>query len=197
MAPVIIKTGFGNVLSVYYALRRLGTESVITDDPMLIRSAERVVFPGVGDAGSVMKYLRESGLDQVIKELTCPVLGICLAMQLMCSYSEESDTECLGIFDQPVIRFEPRLKVPHVGWNKVKPLKGYLAGQKGEYFYFVHSFYARIGKFTTMTCDYISPFSAGIERNNFYGLQFHPEKSGKGGEAVLKRFLELPGGRDE
>lgn len=197
METVIIRTGMGNILSVDFALRRLGENPVITDDAGRIREAGRVIFPGVGDAGSAMAALRKKGLDRVIPELTCPVLGICLGMQLMCSYSEESGTRCLGIFDQPVLRFKPIRKVPHVGWNMVTPLKGELWGEGEGYYYFVHSYFTPPGEYTAMVCDYIQPFTAGMEKNNFYALQFHPEKSGRRGETLLKRFLDLPGGEND
>ncbi|MFY8008542.1 MAG: imidazole glycerol phosphate synthase subunit HisH [Flavobacterium sp.] len=189
----IVKYNAGNITSVQNALERLGYSSMVTDDPKLIQQAEKVIFPGVGEASSAMQYLREKGLDEVIKNLSQPVLGICLGQQLMCRFSEEGNTECLGIFDTSVKKFEPRLKVPHMGWNNISKLKSdlYKGISTEENFYFVHSFYAEISQETTAVCDYIVPFSASMQKNNFYATQFHPEKSSQAGEQLLLNFLKL------
>jgi glutamine amidotransferase len=189
----ILKYNAGNIKSVQNALTRLGYESIITDDPVELTSAEKVIFPGVGEAVSAMAYLRERGLDKTIISLTQPVLGICLGLQLMCRYSEEGDTKCLGIFDSDVRLFPPVEKIPHMGWNNCLTVKGSLF--KGisirDDLYYVHSYYAEISKSTLATCDYIVPFSAAMQKDNFYATQFHPEKSAATGEKILKNFLEL------
>ncbi|MBC7556804.1 MAG: imidazole glycerol phosphate synthase subunit HisH, partial [Chryseobacterium sp.] len=166
---------------------------VVTDDEGLLLKAEKVILPGVGEASSAMRYLKERKLDEVIKKLKQPVLGICLGQQLLCNFSEEGNTTCLGIFEVKVKKFEPLLKVPHVGWNTIYDLKSALFNgiSADEDFYFVHSYYAEIGKETTSICDYILPFSASMEKNNFYATQFHPEKSSKIGEQILLNFLQL------
>jgi glutamine amidotransferase len=189
----IVKYNAGNITSVQNALERLGYSSMVTDDPKLIQQAEKVIFPGVGEASSAMQYLREKGLDEVIKNLSQPVLGICLGQQLLCRFSEEGNTDCLGIFDTSVKKFEPRLKVPHMGWNNISKLKSdlYKGISTEENFYFVHSFYAEISQETTAVCDYIVPFSASMQKNNFYATQFHPEKSSQAGEQLLLNFLKL------
>lgn len=194
MKVVIIDYNAGNIRSVENALKRLGVDSVITADEQLIRTADKVIFPGVGEAATTMSFLKEHGLDLLIKSLTQPVLGICLGMQLMCSYSEEGDTKCLGIFDTEVKRFINQRhedKVPHMGWNTLYNIKGELL--KGlpahPYVYFVHSYYVPVGSYTVATTDYIQPFSAAIQKDNFYATQFHPEKSGSIGEQILKNFL--------
>lgn len=189
----IVKYNAGNITSVQNALERLGYSSMVTDDPKLIQQAEKVIFPGVGEASSAMQYLREKGLDEVIKNLTQPVLGICLGQQLMCRFSEEGNTDCLGIFDTSVKKFEPRLKVPHMGWNNISKLKSdlYKGISTEENFYFVHSYYAEVSQETTAVCDYIVPFSASMHKNNFYATQFHPEKSSQAGEQLLLNFLKL------
>jgi glutamine amidotransferase len=158
-----------------------------------LKQAEKVIFPGVGEASSAMKYLKEKGLDEVIKNLTQPVLGICLGQQLLCKFSEEGNTECLGIFKAKVKKFEPKLKVPHMGWNNISKLNSELYNgiSADENFYFVHSFYAEIGEETTAVCDYIVPFSASMQKDNFYATQFHPEKSSSVGEQLLLNFLKL------
>jgi imidazole glycerol-phosphate synthase subunit HisH len=199
MNIVIIKYNAGNIESVNNALNRLGVNAEITADPEKIRNADKIIFPGVGEASTTMEYLRRHKLDELIVSLKQPVLGICLGLQLMCSHSEEGDTKCLGIFDEKVKRFIPRpgeefiTKVPHMGWNAVYNLKGSLFSVKmeNEYVYFVHSFYAGLGEHTAASCNYIVPFSAALQKNNFYATQFHPEKSGKIGAAILQNFLKI------
>ncbi|HUQ66385.1 MAG TPA: imidazole glycerol phosphate synthase subunit HisH [Flavitalea sp.] len=192
----IIKYNAGNIRSVLYAFERIGIDAFVTDDHDLIRHADKVVFPGVGEASSAMNYLKERQLDQLIKELTQPVLGICLGMQLMCVHSEENDTVCLGIFDEHVKLFKPgssKEKVPQIGWNNIFHLKTALFNGVHEqsYIYSVHSYYASEGAQTIATADYIHPYSAALHHNNFYGVQFHPEKSATAGEQILKNFLAL------
>lgn len=189
----IIKYNAGNIRSVQNALLRLGCESVITDDPEEIRNAEKVILPGVGEAGSAMNYLKERELDRLILSLKQPVLGICLGLQLMCRYSEEGDTQCLGIFRSDV-RLFPRVDtVPHMGWNDFFSLRGDLFRDVSpdENVYFVHSYYAEIAPCTTAVCDYIVPFSAAMQKGNFHATQFHPEKSSGTGEKILLNFLGL------
>lgn len=189
----IIKYNAGNIRSVQNALDRLGYESVITDDHEIIRKADKVIFPGVGEAGSAMRYLSDKGLDRLIRTLEQPVLGICLGLQLMCSHSEESDTRCLGIFDSHVRMFPLTDKVPHMGWNDLSSVKGELF--KGfpvtGNVYFVHSFFAEVSTDTSAICKYILPFSAAMQKDNFYATQFHPEKSASEGEIILRNFLGL------
>ena len=189
----ILKYNAGNIMSVKNAINRLGYESIITDNPDELRRAEKVIFPGVGEASSAMKYLTERGLDNLIISLKQPVLGICLGMQLMCRYSEEADTSCLGIFDTEVRLFPPVDKIPHMGWNNFFTLKGELfrGVSPEDDVYFVHSYYPEISAFTTATCDYILPFSASMQFENFYATQYHPEKSAGVGEKILLNFLEL------
>jgi len=189
----IVKYNAGNIKSVQNALIRLGYDSIVTDDVAVLNDAEKVIFPGVGEASSAMQYLRERGLDNVIKNLKQPVLGICLGLQLMCSNSEEGETECLGIFQNKVKRFENTVIVPHMGWNELTNLKGALFQKvKPESdTYFVHGYYADLSEETSAVCNYSIPFSAAIEKGNFYGTQFHPEKSSDVGEIILKNFLEL------
>jgi glutamine amidotransferase len=199
MNIVIIKYNAGNIMSVDYALQRLGIHAIVTDDTSSIRAADKVIFPGVGEASTTMKYLKEKNLDRLISDLRQPVLGICLGLQLMCRHSEEGDTTCLGIFDEPVKKFNPagsgnaKLKVPHMGWNTISKLSGSLFRgiPEDQFLYFVHSYYASKGKNTIATCNYTEEFSAGLHYNNFYATQFHPEKSGKTGARILKNFLEL------
>ena len=194
MKVAIIKYNAGNIRSVDHALRRLGVEASITDDHESILSADRVIFPGVGEAASTMAYLRERELDKVLKDLSCPVLGICLGQQLMCSWSEEGDTPCIGIFDQPVRHFPAKgLKVPHMGWNSLEKANGDLIPEElnGSYVYFVHSYYVPVCEDTAAECTYMLPFSAAMQHDNFYATQFHPEKSGDPGELILKQFLKL------
>lgn len=208
MNTVIIKYNAGNVQSVLYALERIGVQAAVTDDVDAIRSADKVIFPGVGEASTAMNYLKQRGLDRVIRDLRQPVLGICLGMQLMCAYSEENDTPCLGIFDEPVRRFAPyehsepagngegRLKVPQIGWNNIFHLQSplFCQVQEDSYIYLVHSYYAALGEHTIATARYGTDFSAALHRNNFYGVQFHPEKSARAGEQVIKNFIALPDG---
>jgi glutamine amidotransferase len=194
----IIKYNAGNVQSVQYALQRLGVESIVTDDETLIRSADKVIFPGVGHAAPAMQYLKERNLDQLIVSLQQPVLGICLGLQLMCKHSEEGNTNCLGIFDEAVKLFVPspeneKLKVPQIGWNSIYNFRSVLFDglKEGEYVYTVHSYYAALGNETAATTDYIQPYSASLQKNNFYAVQFHPEKSGLAGEIILKNFISI------
>jgi imidazole glycerol-phosphate synthase subunit HisH len=196
MKVVIIQYNSGNVQSVQFALNRIGAEAIVSNDEEIIRSADKVIFPGVGEAGSAMQYLKEWKLDEIIKSLEQPVLGICLGMQLMCRYSEEGSTQCLGIFEEAVKRFvtdDVAVKVPQIGWNTIAGLKTKLfAGlQENSYCYFVHSYYAAKGKHTIATTDYIQPYSAALQKDNFYGVQFHPEKSAEVGELILTNFLRL------
>ena len=189
----IVKYNAGNIRSVQNALSRLGYDSIITDDPAQLKAADKVIFPGVGEANSAMRYLKEKELDKLIKSLKQPVLGICLGLQLMCRSSEEGNTECLGIFPVKVIRFQGDAIIPHTGWNNFNSVSGPLfKGIKTENdVYFVHSYYAELGAYTIATCDYIKPFSAALSKDNFYATQFHPEKSAGIGMRLLKNFLEL------
>lgn len=197
MNIAIVKYNAGNIQSVLYALERIGREALVTDDPEKLRAADKVIFPGVGEASTAMKYLTERKLDKVLVGLRQPVLGICLGMQLMCAYSEENDTPCLGIFNEQVKQFKPTaatpVKVPQIGWNNIYDLKtGLFASLPGDsYCYFVHGYYAALGEHTIATANYIQPYSAGLHRDNFYGVQFHPEKSAAAGEQILKNFLSL------
>lgn len=194
MNVAIVKYNAGNIRSVDHALKRLGVEAVITDDHDVLRGADRVIFPGVGEAASTMAYLNERGLDRLLKELTCPVLGICLGQQLMCRWSEEGDTTCIGIFDQVVKRFPAGdLKVPHMGWNSLDRINGTLFPKEilGSYVYFVHSYYVPVCEDTAAESYYMVPFSAAMQRDNFFATQFHPEKSGDPGEVILNQFLKL------
>ncbi|RYY18332.1 MAG: imidazole glycerol phosphate synthase subunit HisH [Chitinophagaceae bacterium] len=196
MSLVIIKYNAGNIQSVLYALERIGTTATVTDNHDDIFAADRVIFPGVGEASSAMKYLKEKGLDKVLKNLEQPTLGICLGMQLMCSYSEENKTDCLDIFDVKVKRFNdqiPGLKVPQVGWNNIFDLKSPIFKEVPDntYCYFVHGYYAALCKDTVATADYTLHYSAALQKKNFYGVQFHPEKSAAAGEQMLRNFLEV------
>jgi glutamine amidotransferase len=190
----IIKYNAGNVQSVLHALQRLGHNAEWTDDPTRIRRAERVIFPGVGEASSAMRHLRERGLDDLIRQLQQPVLGICLGLQLFCRHSAENDTPCLGIFDAEVRQFDPNLglKVPHMGWNTLHALRGPLFQgiAAGSHVYFVHSFFAEIHPDIAARCDYGTPFCAAMQRDNFFAVQFHPEKSGSVGQQILANFLK-------
>ncbi|MGE6395310.1 imidazole glycerol phosphate synthase subunit HisH [Chryseobacterium scophthalmum] len=189
----IIKYNGGNVSSVQNALNRLGAESIITDDFELIKNADKVIFPGVGEASSTMKILKKKGLDQLIPTLKQPVLGICLGMQLMCKNNEEGNTVGMGIFDINVKKFPAENIIPHMGWNTISDFKPTIySGIKEESdVYFVHSFYCELSENTTSVCDYILPFSASLQKDNFYAMQFHPEKSGKIGSQLLQNFLKL------
>ena len=196
MKVAVVKYNAGNIRSVDYALKRLGVEAVITADKEELQSADKVIFPGVGEAETTMNHLKATGLDKLIKNLRQPVFGICLGMQLMCRYSEEGEVDCLNIFDVDVKRFVPQRhedKVPHMGWNTIgktnsKLFEGFT---EEEFVYFVHSFYVPTCNFTAATTDYIHPFSAALHKDNFYATQFHPEKSGKTGEKILTNFLNL------
>lgn len=189
----IIKYNGGNVNSVQNALKRLNAESVITDDPEIIRKADKVIFPGVGEASSTMKILKQNGLDLLIPSLKQPVLGICLGMQLMCRNNEEGNTHGMGIFDVDVKRFPARGIVPHMGWNAISEFKSNVFSgiKENSDVYFIHSFYCELSENTTSACDYILPFSASLQKNNFYAVQFHPEKSGEIGSRLLQNFLNL------
>lgn len=196
MRLAIVKYNAGNIRSVLYALERIRKEGVVTDDPDTLRRADKVIFPGVGEASSAMRYLKEKGLDKVITNLEQPVLGICLGLQLMCSHSEENDTPCLGIFSETVSLFRPaaelKLKVPQIGWNNIFNLKTPLfeGVKENSYCYFVHGYYATLGTQTIATGEYGLAYSAGLHKNNFYGVQFHPEKSAATGEMILRNFIE-------
>jgi glutamine amidotransferase len=194
----IIKYNAGNIRSVLYALERISHTASVTDNSDEIKNADKVIFPGVGEASTAMNYLKDRELDKLICSLTQPVLGICLGMQLMCKYSEENDTECLGIFDEDVKKFAPQppkggLKVPQIGWNSIYDLKTDLFKNvtQNSYCYFVHGYYAAKGEHTIATTDYVQPYSSGLRKNNFYGVQFHPEKSATTGERILSNFLKL------
>jgi glutamine amidotransferase len=190
---VIINYGAGNIQSIMFAIERLGFHAVLSNDPDEIKAADKVIFPGVGEASYAMKMLKDSGLDTLIPTLTQPVLGICLGMQLMCNHSEEGDTTGLGIFDVDVYKYTNKVKVPHMGWNTIYNLKSGLFKDiaENEYMYLVHSFYAPLCKETIATTDYELEYSSALENKNFYGTQFHPEKSGDVGEQILKNFLLL------
>ncbi len=198
MSLVIIKYNAGNIQSVLYALERIGMQAIVTDNVQQIQSANKVIFPGVGEASTAMAYLKERGLDAVIKNLQQPVLGICLGMQLMCTHSEENDTDCLGIFEERVKKFIDNSsgngnKVPQIGWNNIYNLKTGLFKDIPEnaYCYFVHGYYAALGQHTIAATDYIQPYSSALQKDNFYGVQFHPEKSATVGEQIIKNFIEL------
>ena len=193
MKIVIIKYNAGNVCSVSFALERIGVNALITDDVSEIMSADKVILPGVGEAASAMKYLKDKKLDKLICSLKQPVLGICLGMQLMCEYSEEGNTTCMGIFDQQVKRFGDTLKVPQIGWNTISALKSglYTGVQENSYMYFVHGYYAALSQYTIAEAEYGLQYSASLQKNNFYGVQFHPEKSGEAGQRILENFVRL------
>ena len=189
----IVKYNAGNISSVKNALDRLGVESVISDDPEVLRSAAKVIFPGVGEASTAMNYLKERGLDKVIIDLKQPVLGICLGLQLMCQWSEEGDTTALGIFETKVRKFPPEDKVPHIGWNSFGKLEGTLfeGVEATNDVYYVHSYYAEVNEQAIATSDYIKEFACAFQKANFYATQFHPEKSAAVGEQILRNFLAL------
>ncbi|KYP13464.1 imidazole glycerol phosphate synthase subunit HisH [Flavihumibacter sp. CACIAM 22H1] len=205
MEIAIVKYNAGNIQSVLYALERIGATAVVTDDFELLRKADKVIFPGVGEASSAMRYLRERKLDQVLRDLQQPVLGICLGMQLMCAYSEENATECLGIFAEQVKSFHQQknklqaaeaadtlYKIPQIGWNTISSLKTPLFDTVSDnsYCYFVHGYYAALGEDTIATTDYLAPYSSALHKKNYYGVQFHPEKSARTGEQILRNFIE-------
>jgi glutamine amidotransferase len=202
MKVAIIKYNAGNVQSVLYALQRLGIDAFVTDDHDEIISSDKVIFPGVGNAASAMEYLKEKQLDQLIVSLKQPVLGICLGLQLLCNFSEEGNTKCLGIFNTEVKKFDNDVfqnknlvpvKIPHMGWNTISNLSSPLMNgiSENSFVYFVHSFYAGLCDETIATADYINPFSAALAKNNFYGVQFHTEKSAATGETILSNFLNI------
>ena len=202
MKVAIIKYNAGNIYSVYCACRRLGHDAVITDDPVVIRQADRVIFPGVGEARAAMQHLNQTGLADVIRGLRQPVLGICIGMQLLCRHSEEGDVDCLGIFDVPVVRFRPsskEFKVPQMGWNTIEKFEKtaengnsnrlFINLHEGNYVYYVHSFHVPICSYTIAQTDYDGFYSAALHKDNFWATQFHPEKSGPVGEQILRNFL--------
>ena len=192
----IIQYNAGNIQSVLYALERLGVTATVTDDPAFIQASDKVIFPGVGEASTAMAYLKERNLDQLIVSLKQPVLGICLGMQLMCQHSAENDTNCLGIFEEQVLAFKATdivHKVPQMGWNNIMNLKTDLFNgvPENSFAYFVHGYYAGLGANTIATTDYIQAYSSGLHKDNFYGVQFHPEKSAEVGEQIIQNFLAL------
>jgi glutamine amidotransferase len=193
MKIVILNYGSGNIQSIQFALNRLGFEGVLSNNYEEILSADKVIFPGVGEASSAMKRLKESGLDKLIPQLKQPVLGICLGMQLMCAYSEEGNTEGLGIFDDNVMKFTPKVKVPQMGWNTIYNLKSDLFNgiSENEFMYLVHSFYVSNSENSIALTNYEVEYCSALQKNNFYGVQFHPEKSGKFGEQILNNFLKI------
>ena len=196
MKKVIIKYNAGNIQSVLYALERIGVSAMVTDSIQEIQTADKVIFPGVGEASTAMQYLRERKLDELIINLKQPVLGICLGMQLMCTHSTENNTNCLGIFEEQVKQFEttdPTIKVPQIGWNTITSLKTpiFKGISENSFAYFVHGYFAALGKHTISTTNYIQDYSSALHKDNFYGVQFHPEKSAKVGEQIIQNFLAL------
>jgi glutamine amidotransferase len=195
MKVAVVKYNAGNVQSVIYALQRLGVEPLHTDDHQQIINSDKVIFPGQGEASSAMRYLRDKGLDQVLISLKQPFLGICIGLQLMCSHSEEGDTDCLGIFGLRVKKFQKGkkdFKIPHMGWNRLECGQSKLfSGLSNPYLYYVHSYYAELGQETIGTTDYINPFSGALQKDNFYAVQAHPEKSSESGQQILTNFLAL------
>lgn len=196
MNIAIIKYNAGNIQSVLYALERLGVTATVTDDPSILATSDKVIFPGVGEASTAMAYLKARNLDQLIISLKQPVLGICLGMQLMCQHSAENDTPCLGIFDEQVLAFksnEATTKVPQIGWNTISNLKtGLFKGvAENSFTYFVHGYYAGLGNNSIALTNYIMDYSSALQKNNFYGVQFHPEKSAAVGEKIIQNFLAI------
>lgn len=196
MNVAIVKYNAGNIGSVENALKRIGIEPIVTDSPELLKKADKVIFPGQGEARTTMEYLKAHNLDTLIKELKQPVLGICIGMQLLCRHSEEYDTDCLGVFDIDVKRFIPQIhehKVPQMGWNTITDTKSEIFKDftKPEFVYFIHSFYAPLCEHTIATTDYIQPYSSALHKDNFYATQFHPEKSGSVGERIIKNFIDI------
>jgi len=190
----IIKYNAGNIQSVIFALKRIGVEAEVTNDIDKILSADKIIFPGVGEASSAMNYLKQRKLDEAIKSAKQPLLGICLGLQLLCKNSEENNTDCLGIFDTEVKRFRSNnLKIPQIGWNNIEPIPNELFNgvMENPYCYFVHSYFTEIAEHTIAKTNYINDFSSALQKDNFYGVQFHPEKSAETGEKILKNFLEL------
>ncbi|WP_438711954.1 imidazole glycerol phosphate synthase subunit HisH [Aquimarina muelleri] len=195
MTIVIINYGAGNIQSIKFAIQRLGYEAILSNDPEVIKAADKVIFPGVGEASSAMQKLKDSGLDLLIPELKKPVLGICLGMQLMCNHTQEGDTKGLEIFDVDVVRFNKDVKVPQIGWNQIEALDSPLFNgiDESEYIYLVHSYYAPLTEHTVAQTNYGVTYSTALQKNNFYGTQFHPEKSSVTGERILENFLKLEG----
>jgi imidazole glycerol-phosphate synthase subunit HisH len=198
MKIVIIKYNAGNIRSVLFALERIGVQGLVTDEPDLICSADKIIFPGVGEASTAMQYLRERKLDRLIQNLEQPLLGICLGMQLLCRHSEENDTVCLGVFNEEVKKFVPpadeeNIKVPQMGWNNIYDLASplFTGIPDNSYCYFLHGYYAGLGDATVAKTNYIQPYSSALFKKNFYGVQFHPEKSAAVGEIILKNFIQL------
>lgn len=198
MKVAIVKYNAGNIYSVVNAMRRLGVEPILTDDAEILSSADRVLFPGQGEASNTMDYIRKHNLDNIILNLKQPVLGICIGQQLLCKHSEEGNTDCIGLFPMDVKRFVPAChadKVPAIGWNKISigenPNKLFKGLGQDPYVYFIHSYYVPVSQWTIATADYITPFSAALHKDNFYATQFHPEKSGKVGEQILRNFLDI------
>ncbi len=193
MVIAVVKYNAGNIRSVINALNRLGVASILTDNHDELRSADKVIFPGVGEASSAMRYLKDRALDKVLKTLNQPFLGICLGMQLMCGFSEENNTSCLGIFDEKVKKFPGKKIVPHMGWNNFISHSGILFKEIStvDDMYFIHSYFAEVGKHTVASTDYILPFSSGLHKGNFYGVQFHPEKSASPGQKLLENFVSI------
>ncbi len=193
MKIVIINYGAGNIQSIKFAIQRLGYEAVLSNDPSVIKAADKVIFPGVGEASSAMRKLKASGLDTLVPQLKQPVLGICLGMQLMCNHTEEGDTKGLGIFDVDVLRFNSGTKVPQIGWNQIERLKSplFTGIEEKEYIYLVHSYYAPVVEETVAQSNYGVDYSTALHKDNFYGTQFHPEKSSVVGEKILKNFLSI------
>jgi len=193
MKIAIVKYNAGNIQSVSYALNRLNIDPIITSDPEILLKADKIIFPGVGEASSAMAYLKKHNLDEVLTQIKQPFLGICFGMQLMCKHSEEGDVDCLGIFDVNVKRFPAKDKIPHMGWNTISGFKSDLLKgiDDNSYMYFVHSYYAELNEYTNTSCDYILPFSAGIQKDNYFAFQFHPEKSGTVGSKIIENFLSI------